>query len=165
VQAARINNKSKVDDVSEPSINAGPIKHGLNVVVEDDDSSIGNIFCFGTFADKQTGLLYNNLTGSFPYLSLKGDVCFLIVYHYKSNAILALPISGFNDNTIFSAYKTQFEFLESKGHKIRLNVMGNQCTKQIKNSSPQTIATSYWLSLTTIASMRPNAQSRHSRIT
>jgi hypothetical protein len=29
-------------------------------------------------------------------------------------------------------YKTQFKFLESKGHKIRLNVRDNQCTKQIK---------------------------------
>jgi hypothetical protein len=53
-------------------------------------------------------------------------------YHYESNAILAFPISGLNNNTIFAAYKTQFEFLESKGHKIRLNVMDNQCTRQIK---------------------------------
>ncbi len=65
-------------------------------------------------------------------MSLEGNVCFLIVYHYESNAILALLISGLDDNTIFAAYKTQFEFLESKGHKIRLNVMDNQCTKQIK---------------------------------
>ncbi len=132
VQAAPIDNKSKVDDVSEPLINAGPIKHGPNVIIEDNESSIGNIFCFGAFADKQTGILYNDLTRLFPYMSLKGNICFLIVYHYKSNAILALPISGFDDNTIFAKNKTQFEFLERKGHKIRLNVMDNQCTKQIK---------------------------------
>jgi hypothetical protein len=88
--------------------------------------------CFGIFAEKQTGILYNDLTGLFPYMSLKGNVCFLIVYHYESNAILMLPISGFDNNTIFAMYKTQFEFLESKGHKIRLNVMDNRCTKQIK---------------------------------
>jgi hypothetical protein len=110
VQAAPINNESKVDDVSEPSINIGPIKHGLNVIVEDDDSSVGNIFCFGAFADKRTGILYNDLTGSIPYMSLEGNVCFLIVYHYESNVILALPIPGFNNNTIFAAYKTQFKF-------------------------------------------------------
>ncbi len=132
VQAAPINNKSKVDDVLEPSINVGPIKHSPNVIVKDDDSSVGNIFCFGLFADKRTGILYNDFTGLFPYMSLEGNVCFLIVYHYKSNAILVLLISGFNDNTIFAAYKTQFEFLESNGHKIRLNVMDNQCAKQIK---------------------------------
>jgi hypothetical protein len=119
VQAAPIDNESKVDDVSEPLINLGPIKHGPNVIVEDDDSSDGNIFCFRAFADKRTGILYNNLTGLFPYMSLEGNVCFLIVYHYKSNAILVLPISGFNNNTIFATYKTQFKFLESKGHKIR----------------------------------------------
>jgi hypothetical protein len=67
-------------------------------------------------------------------MSLQGNVCFLIVYHYKTNAILALPISGLDDNTIFAAYKTQFEFLENKGHKIKLNVMDNQCTKQIKKN-------------------------------
>jgi hypothetical protein len=65
-------------------------------------------------------------------MSLKGNVCFLVVYHYKSNGILALPISSFGNNTIFTGYKTQFDFLESKGHKIKLNVMDNQCTKQIK---------------------------------
>ena len=125
VQAAPINNKSKVDDASEPLINVGPIKHGPNVIGKDDDSSIGNIFCLGAFADKRTGILYNDLTRSFPYMSLKGNVCFLIVYYYESNAILTLPISGFDNNTIFAAYKTQFDFLESKGHKIRLNMMDN----------------------------------------
>ena len=65
-------------------------------------------------------------------MSLEGYVCYLIVYHYESNTILGLPISGFDDNTVFAAYKTQFEFLESKGFKMKLNVMDNQCTKQIK---------------------------------
>jgi hypothetical protein len=57
-----------------------------------------------------------------------------LLYTYKSNEILALPISGLDDNTIFATYKTQFKFLESKGHKIRLNVMDNRCTKQIKKN-------------------------------
>jgi hypothetical protein len=65
-------------------------------------------------------------------MSLEGNICYLIVYNYESNVILGLPISGFDDSTIFTAYKTQFEFLESKGFKIKLNVMDNQCTKQIK---------------------------------
>ena len=65
-------------------------------------------------------------------MSPEGNVCYLIVYHYKSIVILGLPISGFDDNTVFAMYKTQLEFLESKGFKIKLNVMDNQCTKQIK---------------------------------
>ena len=51
---------------------------------------------------------------------------------WSSSAILGLPISGFDDNTVFAAYKTQFEFLESKGYNIKLDVMYNQRTKQTK---------------------------------
>ena len=133
VRAAPIADEdSWMEDISEPSFHIGHLNHGPSVIVEDEDSSVGNIFCFAAFANKRTGVLYNDLTRSFPYMSLEGNVCYLIVYHYESNAILGLPISGFDDNTVFTAYKTQFEFLESKGYKIKLNVMDNQCTKQIK---------------------------------
>jgi hypothetical protein len=36
------------------------------------------------------------------------------------------------DDTIFAVYRKQFEFLESKGHKIKLNIMDNQASRQIK---------------------------------
>jgi hypothetical protein len=118
VQAAPINDESKGDDSSAPQIHIGPIGHGLNYTVEDEDSSIRNIFCFGAFADKQTGILYNNLTGSFPYMSLEGNVCFLIVYHYESNAILALLIYGLDDNTILPHIKPDSNFWKAKATKL-----------------------------------------------
>jgi hypothetical protein len=91
-----------------------------------------NLFCFAVFADKHKGTLYNNLTGLFPFQSLEGNVCFLMVYHFKTNAILALPIKGFSKKIIFAAYKEQYEMLESKGQVIRLNVMDNQASQTIK---------------------------------
>jgi hypothetical protein len=69
-----------------------------------DDYSDTNMFCFAVFADKHTGTIYNNLTGVFPFMSLKGNVCFLVVYHYESNAILATPIASFSNNAILAAY-------------------------------------------------------------
>jgi hypothetical protein len=89
-----------------------------NLIESDDDSTDANFFCFAAFADKRTGVLYNNLMGPFSFMSLKGNVCFLIVYHYKTNVILALPIKGFSKDIIFAAYKQQFNLLESKGYKI-----------------------------------------------
>jgi hypothetical protein len=71
---------------------------------EENDASITNVFCFGAFADKQSGVMYNDLTGNFPFISLDGSMCFLIMYHYKSNAILAIPIAGLYVVTIFEAY-------------------------------------------------------------
>jgi hypothetical protein len=87
-------------------------------LIKSNDISVANVFIFATFADKQTGLLYKDFTGTFTFISLKRNVCFLIVYHYKSNTILALPIANFTDETILTAYKQQFELLESWGHNI-----------------------------------------------
>jgi hypothetical protein len=79
---------------------------------------------------------YNNLTGPFPFMSLKGNECFIVVYHYEPNAILALPISGFSDDILFQAYKQTYEMIESKGLVIRFSVMDNQASKVIKKISP-----------------------------
>jgi hypothetical protein len=103
-----------------------------NLIEDEDTSSDANVFCFAAFVDKRTGTLYNDLTRLFPFMSLEGNVCFLIVYHYKINAILALPIKGFCDAIIFKAYKQQFNLLQSKGYKIKLNVMDNQAAQIIK---------------------------------
>jgi hypothetical protein len=102
-----------------------------NLIESNNNSTDTNIFCFAAIADKQTSILYNNLMGPFLFMSLKGNVCFLIVSHYETNAILAFPIKGFSDNIIVAAYKQQFNLLESKGYKIRLNVMDNQATQVI----------------------------------
>ncbi len=109
-----------------------PRPSNANIIKTDNVSSEAKIFCFAAFADKQKGILYNDLTGAFPFMSLEGNVCFLVVYHYKTNAILALPIKGFSNKIIFATYQQQYNMLESKGYKIKLNVMDNQVTKVIK---------------------------------
>jgi hypothetical protein len=65
-------------------------------------------------------------------MSLDGNVCFFVMYHYETNAILATPIPGLDSTSILEAYKKNFEYLESKGYKPKLNVMDNQATKVIK---------------------------------
>jgi hypothetical protein len=37
---------------------------GVNIILE--DKSIANVFCFGAFTDKISGVVYNDLTGNFP---------------------------------------------------------------------------------------------------
>ena len=50
---------------------------GPNVIDDDKNESIGNISCFGAFADKRDRVVYNDLTGSLPFVSLDGSICFL----------------------------------------------------------------------------------------
>jgi hypothetical protein len=56
---------------------------------------------------------------------------FFVMYHYKANAILAKPIPGLDNISIFNAYKVQFEDLISKGFKPKINIVDNQATKHI----------------------------------
>jgi hypothetical protein len=42
-----------------------------------NNESIANVFCLGAFANKNTGVVYNNCTGNFPFMSLDGNICFL----------------------------------------------------------------------------------------
>jgi hypothetical protein len=57
---------------------------------------------------------------------------FFVLYHYESNAILATPIAGLDDMSIFTTYKTYFKQLTSKEFKPKLNIMENQATKHFK---------------------------------
>ncbi len=52
-----------------------------NLIGDDEDESIANMFCFGAFVDKNSGIVYHDLTGSFPFMSLDRSVCFLVLYH------------------------------------------------------------------------------------
>jgi hypothetical protein len=77
------------------------INTDANIVTDNNSPMNANLFCFAAFVNKHTGTIYNDRTGSFPFMSLKGNVCFLVVYHYKTIAILALPILGFSYEVIF----------------------------------------------------------------
>ena len=103
-----------------------------NIIEDVNDQSIANVFCYGTFAYKISNIVYNNCTAKFPYMSLDGNICFFVMYHYKTNAILATPIPGLDSTSILDAYKKNFEYLKSKDYKPKLNVMDNQATKVIK---------------------------------
>jgi hypothetical protein len=46
----------------------------LHLIQELDDNSIANVFFFRAFADKLSGVVSNNCTGNFPYMSLDGNI-------------------------------------------------------------------------------------------
>jgi len=65
-----------------------------NLIYDIEDESIANVFRFDAFAGKISGIVHNDCTGDFPYMSLDGNVCFFVMYHYETNAILITPIAG-----------------------------------------------------------------------
>ena len=123
----RRTNTDMVPLVVDPPQYPGPADDTYNgpTIIEDDSESIANLFCFGAFADKVNGVIYNDLTGNFPFMSLDGSVCFFVMYHYETNSILVTPIVNLDDKSIFEAFKTKFEMLEEKGYKPKVYVMDN----------------------------------------
>ncbi len=101
-----------------------------NIIKSDDEA---NRMClFLRHLRINNGTLYSDLTGAFPFMSPEGNVCFLVVYHYKTNAIMGVPISNFTNDAILKAFHQEFELLKSKGHKYQLNVMDNQACMVVK---------------------------------
>jgi hypothetical protein len=82
-----------------------PMPQPKFIINDESDASVANISAFGAFANKNSGIVYNDLTGSFLFMSLDGSICFFVLYHYESNCILAYPIKALDDTTIFEAYK------------------------------------------------------------
>jgi hypothetical protein len=123
-----LNHPQHNDKVDDRTI--GPPPH---LIQELNDNSIASVFCLGAFVDKRSGVIYNDCTGNFPYMSLDGNICFFVMYHYETDAILITPIAGLDSECILvEAYTSNFEYLVSKGFKPKVNVMDNQATKAIK---------------------------------
>ncbi len=76
-----------------------------HLIQEFSNYSITNVFCFGAFVDKLSEVVYNDCTRDFPYMSLDGNICFFVMYHYKTNANLITPIAGLDSERILEAYK------------------------------------------------------------
>jgi hypothetical protein len=85
--------------------------------IEPDNNTAANVFCFAAFAGKCTGIFYSDLTGTFPFMLLEGNVCFLVVYHCETNAILALSIKTPPTNASCPPTKSNLNYSNQKGTK------------------------------------------------
>ena len=66
--------------VNAPDIPRYQIHNQPTLIANDCDALIGKIFCFGEFSNKNSGVVYHDMTGNFPFMSLDGLVCFFIMY-------------------------------------------------------------------------------------
>ena len=56
-----------------------------------------------------------------------------IAYTYKINAIMMRPIQSREDNSIVAAFSNIYDELETKGHKLKLHVLDNECSRAVHN--------------------------------
>ncbi len=144
----RLRHKYYLSLMTPPPVN-GPVYNAhQNAHVIPDSKLIANIFCFGALAGKISGVVYNDLTRNFPFMSIDGSISFFDMYHCKTITIMAKQVANLDDKSIFKAFNELCECLESKGYKPKMNVIDNQATKYIKKSSPKKSVICKWLSHT-----------------
>ncbi len=49
-----------------------------NVIDDDCNKTIANVFCYSTFADCYLGVVYNNFMGNFPFVLFGRSICYLV---------------------------------------------------------------------------------------
>ena len=77
---------------------------------------------------------YSDLTGRFPFRSLRGNNYFLAAYHYDANAILSTALKNRQVKTIVDKWDTINEKLKLSANKPFVWIMDNECSKDLKNA-------------------------------
>ena len=86
------------------------------------------------FDSSPTGLSYIDLTGRFPYLSVRGNEYILVAYRYDANAILAQPFKSRQAENITAAWEKINEIFESVVIKLTTSVIYNEASNDLKNA-------------------------------
>ena len=69
-----------------------------------ENDTTNNVFCFHAFMTKDGGLVYIDLTGKFPILSLQGMVHIFVMLHWDSDSILVKTMTDANETSVLSAF-------------------------------------------------------------
>ena len=91
------------------------------------------IYCSAAIGDKNKNTIYSDLTGQFPVRSYDGMVYIFVAYVYKFNAILLRPMKSREDASMVEAFTRIYIDLEAIGHKPKLHVLDNECSRSVQN--------------------------------
>ena len=93
------------------------------------------VFAAIDLSNPETGKLFTDLTGLFPFTRYWGMQYMLIVYAYDDNAIFVEPIKLRIDLNILRACDVLYDTLETAGHVPKLNIMENEASISLKSFS------------------------------
>jgi hypothetical protein len=96
----------------------------------DMDHGIKTHFIYAATID--AGQIYTDQTGLFPVVSSKGNKYIMILYDYKSNAILAKPIKDRTDPELLKAFQVMEQEIMVRGLKRKLLKLDNETSKLLK---------------------------------
>ena len=120
------NNRRAVMDARLVIKDMCPTEH-ICSAVEDE------IYCFAVIGDQNENTIYSDLTGQFPVRSFEGMSYIFVAYVYKLNAIMLRPMKSREDDSMVQAFTSIYSELEAAGHKPKLHVLDNECSRAVQN--------------------------------
>ena len=103
--------------------------------------------------------MYTDQTGRFPITSSRGHKYIMIMYHYKTNAILAEPIKSRQDSNMIKAYNNLIQRLTKNNFLPSIHFMGNEASTTFRANLKKTLST-----CTTTYTPLEHCRSRHQNI-
>ena len=82
------------------------------------------IYCFATIGDKNKDMVYSDPTGNFPVRLHNGMLYVAVVYVYKCNAILLLPMKSREGVSMMEVFTSIYADLEAIMHTPNIHIKG-----------------------------------------
>ena len=89
-------------------------------------------FCCAVIEDAHTKPVYSDLTGRFPIQSYEGMNYIFVAYVYKLNSVLLRSMKSREDASMLEALTSIYSKLETAGHKPKLHVFDNECSRAVQ---------------------------------
>ncbi len=101
--------------VGPGQLDIGP--HPMHHIINDDmEESIANVFLLRCFCRQKSRCCVKLPHGEFShFMSYNRYVCFLVLYHYKADGIMATPVAGLNNISILMRTKRHLKTWNLKG--------------------------------------------------
>ena len=110
--------RNDVDDMAPP-------EHCCTAIEND-------MYCFVITRGEDNNTIYSNLTGQFTVESFSGMNYILVVYVYKLNASLMVPIKSRKDEDMVADFTLIYQELQTYGHKPALQILDNEYSRAVK---------------------------------
>ena len=85
-------------------------------------------------ADMNDGTIYTDPSGRFPMRSYRNMQYICVAYADQPNAIILQPTKSRERASMVEAFQSVYKYLKKCGHKPKLNVMDNECLKQLRST-------------------------------
>ena len=84
------------------------------------------------FIRKNKEKVYSDQTGRFPHKSSRGNQYIFTLYDYDGNTILAEPLKSRGGKVIAAAFTKFHSRLTRHGHEVKIFVLDNECSNDLK---------------------------------